>query len=233
MIGFNTEGDAKVWHNENFGRNYPQHPKRTLQSTLIDESFRYEGEDAPLEEVEMVRNIINVVEDRTEQGQLQEPFRSRIRENVGFTEARRIVNNEIEGVERTRLNRVDLNRNLIKSKISHLTTTNRAHHNNEQHSSVNFATHHNEQLSSNVLAHNQQHSAISGYQTNQLAKEVTHHQGPVVRINQHTYDSHLESNGHYHTVEPQYTTVQSNYFTPVTQVGTHTTSNNYENVGRV
>ena len=64
MIGFTPEGEARVWHNENFGINYPRHEKRTLQSTLIDETQRYDSDVAALEEVEMVRNIVNVVEDR-------------------------------------------------------------------------------------------------------------------------------------------------------------------------
>ena len=84
MIGFTPEGEARVWHNENFGMNYPHHQKRTLQSTMIDETHRYDSDYAALEEVEMVRNIVNVIEDRNEQGQFPEPFRSVIRQNVGF-----------------------------------------------------------------------------------------------------------------------------------------------------
>lgn len=32
----------------------------------------------------MVRNIVNVVEDRCEEGQFAEPFRTSIRQNIGF-----------------------------------------------------------------------------------------------------------------------------------------------------
>lgn len=68
----------------------------------------------------MVRNIINVIEDRCEQGQFPEEFRDRIRQNIGFDEARRITIVQYENPQVVRLNRVDLWRNLVKSKISKL-----------------------------------------------------------------------------------------------------------------
>jgi len=36
MIGITQEGEVKVWHNENFGKNYPLREKRTLQSSRVD-----------------------------------------------------------------------------------------------------------------------------------------------------------------------------------------------------
>lgn len=66
----------------------------------------------------MVRNIVNVIEDRCEQGQFPEEFRTRIRQNIGFAEARRIAQDELNQPERVRINRVDLWRNLVKSKIT-------------------------------------------------------------------------------------------------------------------
>lgn len=68
----------------------------------------------------MVRNIINVIEDRCEQGQFPEEFRNRVRQNIGFSEARRVVQDELNQPERVRINRVDLWRNLVKSKITKL-----------------------------------------------------------------------------------------------------------------
>ena len=118
MIGFTNEGEARVWHNENFGKNYPYHEKRTLQSTRIDESFKFDTDFVPLEEIEMVRNIINVVEDRCEEGQFPEDFRERIRQNIGFTDARRIIREELNNSERVVINRIDFMRNLVKSKIT-------------------------------------------------------------------------------------------------------------------
>lgn len=68
----------------------------------------------------MVRNIINVVEDRCEQGQFPQEFRERIRQNIGFDEARRIAIAEYDNPQVVRLNKVDLWRNIVKSKISRL-----------------------------------------------------------------------------------------------------------------
>lgn len=68
----------------------------------------------------MVRNVINVIEDRCEQGQFPQEFRDTIRQNIGFDEARRIVINEYENPKVVRVNKIDLWRNIVKSKISRL-----------------------------------------------------------------------------------------------------------------
>jgi hypothetical protein len=66
----------------------------------------------------MVRNIINVVEDRCEEGQFPEEFRNRVRQNIGFSESRKIVQDEWNNPERVQVNSIDLWGNLVKSKIS-------------------------------------------------------------------------------------------------------------------
>ena len=82
----------------------------------------------------MVRNVVNVVEDRCGQGQFAEPFRSRLRQNIGFADARRLVSEEQDHADRTKLNRIDLVRNLVKTKASRLNS----YTNNQQ--SINYGT---------------------------------------------------------------------------------------------
>lgn len=36
MIGFNNQGQAKVWINEDFANNHPSYPRRRLMSTRAD-----------------------------------------------------------------------------------------------------------------------------------------------------------------------------------------------------
>lgn len=42
----------------------------------------------------MVRNIVNVVEDRCEEGIFPEEFREKIRQNIGFQEAKQVIADE-------------------------------------------------------------------------------------------------------------------------------------------
>lgn len=44
----------------------------------------------------MVRNIVNVIEDRCEEGLFREEFREKIRQNIGFEDAKRIVSWEYD-----------------------------------------------------------------------------------------------------------------------------------------
>lgn len=64
----------------------------------------------------MVRNIVNVVEDKCAEGRFPEHFSSTIRQLIDFNEARRLVSEQLSSSEIVRLNRVDLFKNLIKSK---------------------------------------------------------------------------------------------------------------------
>lgn len=41
-----------------------------------------------------MRNIINVIEDRCQEGLFPEEFRERVRQNIGFEEAREVVMEE-------------------------------------------------------------------------------------------------------------------------------------------
>lgn len=66
----------------------------------------------------MVRNVINVIEDRCEEGVFPEEFRERIRQNVGFDEARKVILTEYDQPQVVRVNKVDLQNNIVKSKIS-------------------------------------------------------------------------------------------------------------------
>lgn len=66
----------------------------------------------------MVRNIVNVIEDRCEEGLFYDSFRDRIRKNIGFSEAKKVVREELENPQVVRLARVDLETNLVRSKIS-------------------------------------------------------------------------------------------------------------------
>lgn len=36
MIGFNNQGQTKVWVNEDFANNHPSYPRRRLLSTRVD-----------------------------------------------------------------------------------------------------------------------------------------------------------------------------------------------------
>lgn len=59
MIGFTSEGEAKVWYNENFGANWPQYPKNTLY-TSVNRDQQFDNHYAN-EEGYMVRQIANTV----------------------------------------------------------------------------------------------------------------------------------------------------------------------------
>jgi hypothetical protein len=71
----------------------------------------------------MVRNIVNVVEDKCEEGRFPGEFGNKIRNLIGFNSARKLISEELTSYDRVKLNRIDLMRNTIKSKISKNTNT--------------------------------------------------------------------------------------------------------------
>jgi hypothetical protein len=57
MLGINSEGNLKVWCNEDFAENHPAIERPFLQTTT-----KYEGGSS--EERDMLRNLFSVVEER-------------------------------------------------------------------------------------------------------------------------------------------------------------------------
>lgn len=78
MIGFNHDGNTKVWINENFGRNHPISSKDSDSHDLT--GLKSSNEQR------MVNNIINVVERKCERGQFPEPYRSNLYRASTFNE---------------------------------------------------------------------------------------------------------------------------------------------------
>ena len=83
MMGLNMEGQPRVWFNDNFAENHPSREKGILQSTVQDRNYlknldndvRVVSED----EASLVRNIVEVVEDKTQEGVFpDESFKQRI-----------------------------------------------------------------------------------------------------------------------------------------------------------
>ena len=84
MIGINNEGHVKVWSNSNFAENHPTHEKPVLQTTGNVEASM-SGNST---EKEMVENVIEVIEERCEEGRYPADFRERIKRNsVTFDDA--------------------------------------------------------------------------------------------------------------------------------------------------
>lgn len=79
MIGFNQNGQTRVWCNENFGRNHPANYKdhdSTDLTTLKQNN----------NEQRMISNIINVVERKCERGEFPEPYRSDVYHKASFND---------------------------------------------------------------------------------------------------------------------------------------------------
>lgn len=71
MIGFNRDGSAKVWVNENFANNHPSYPLPHLESTTGREVLDPKNKNLIFidnDEAAMVDNIVNVVGDHSEEG---------------------------------------------------------------------------------------------------------------------------------------------------------------------
>jgi hypothetical protein len=89
-----------------------------LQSTLQDRNYLNNlNYNTPVssDEASLVRNIVQVVEDKCEEGAFKDAnFKNQIyRDLVGFEEARSIVENNIAGGNYVRVNHVDLYNNLV------------------------------------------------------------------------------------------------------------------------
>jgi len=133
MIGFNNQGQAKVWVNENFEQNHPSYPRGSLESTRYDSHEFLDGRNfsnVSTAENDMVQDVVNTVENYSEQGRFQEPLASRIHQkNLSFAQARGLVR---EAISQSRVpvpNRVDLFNHLVRGfrKVTttggHTTTT--------------------------------------------------------------------------------------------------------------
>lgn len=72
MIGINRDGSLKVWCNENWARNDPEHEKTFLQTTSVDEEVRENNTEA-----EMIENILDVIEERCEEGRYPLNFKEK------------------------------------------------------------------------------------------------------------------------------------------------------------
>ena len=129
MIGFNNQGEAKVWVNENFALNHPSYPRRRLASTRSDAQQFLEGRygnqlPVSVDEAEMVQDVVDTVENYCEEGRFPEPFASRIHQrNLSFAEARRLLNDEISQSKVPVPNRVDLFTNKVRGFRKVTTTT--------------------------------------------------------------------------------------------------------------
>ena len=77
MIGFNHEGNTRVWINENFGKNHPVTFKDHDASNLTDIKTNNEQR--------MVRNILSVVEKKSERGEFPLPYRNDIYRTSSFS----------------------------------------------------------------------------------------------------------------------------------------------------
>ena len=103
MIGFNAEGNTKVWINENFGRNHPISSKDADTQDLT--GLKSSNEER------MVRNIINIVERKCERGQFPEPFRTDLYRSTSFSDTLRFIQSaNVAPFSALESNRIVLNR---------------------------------------------------------------------------------------------------------------------------
>lgn len=93
MIGVNNNGEVKVWLNENFAENHPAFEKPVLQTTLTSmDSYM-----TPSSESQMVRSVIDIIEDKCENGRFPNDFRDRLHKNSRtFDEAINVTENYIK-----------------------------------------------------------------------------------------------------------------------------------------
>lgn len=129
MIGFNNQGECKVWVNEDFANNHASYPRRRLMSTRVDSKEFLEGRYPHLpvgsDESDMVQDVVDTVENYCEEGRFPEPFASQIHSNgLGFTEARQLLNQNIVQNRIPVPNRVDLFTNMVRGyrKVTNTTS---------------------------------------------------------------------------------------------------------------
>ena len=82
MIGINKYGDLKIWCNENWAKNHPEQ-ERTFVNAINSNEEVMENSN----EQEMVRNIIDVIEERCEEGRYPPEFRTKIQSQPSFLAA--------------------------------------------------------------------------------------------------------------------------------------------------
>ena len=61
MVGVNTDGEVKVWLNENFGLNHPTLERPSLQITSTATLKNASGSEEKI----MVDNVVELIENRT------------------------------------------------------------------------------------------------------------------------------------------------------------------------
>lgn len=124
MIGFNRQGEAKVWVNENFANNHPSNRLAHLESTTSRDLLDPKNKNVFFtnsDEAAMVENIANVVGDHSEDGRWREPFRSEVR-GLGFREARNLIHDTAAREHVFIPDRVDLFTNKIRGYRTTTTT---------------------------------------------------------------------------------------------------------------
>ena len=87
MIGYNNDGNTRVWINENFGRNHPVTSKDHDSNDLT--AIKSASEER------MVNNIINVIERKCERGQFPEPYRRDLFRSTSFSDTLRFIQNVV------------------------------------------------------------------------------------------------------------------------------------------
>ena len=106
MIGFDNQGQTKVWINENFGRNHPVNYKDHDSADLT--TLRSANN-----EQRMVHNIINVVERKCEKGEFPEPFRQDVYKNTTFNDLSSFIYRAgVVAPQALEENRVNLNKQI-------------------------------------------------------------------------------------------------------------------------
>jgi hypothetical protein len=92
LIGFNQEGEVKVWYNPNFADNSVDNDRIILMSTV--NPYDFDRKFSQNQEHDMVEDTINAVARYTK---FHPQFLQQAQElkKVGFGEARRILSNEI------------------------------------------------------------------------------------------------------------------------------------------
>lgn len=129
MIGLNNEGHCKVWVNEDFANNHPSYPRRRLMSTRVDSRELLEGRYAnhlptSADEADMVQDVVDTVENYSEEGRFPEPFSSRIHQRgLSFADARRLLHENIVEGRIPVPDRVDLFTNRVRGYRKVTTTT--------------------------------------------------------------------------------------------------------------
>ena len=124
MIGFNPNGEVRVWMNGNYGKNQPARKRPILLTTISEPREKVEiknnGGGSWEEERFMVRNIASVVEGKCEEGRFPDGFRSQLFSNCHtFEQARDLIRTEVQSKRVFMPNRIDFvtNRVPVNSQV--------------------------------------------------------------------------------------------------------------------